>query len=243
MAVLTKCPQCETVFRVSAEQLRAAGGWVRCGRCATEFNAVAKLTDSREDRAIAINLDDGPKPEAELRNLVVTGDRPSGGPGRRFRDGGWRNTLWGLGTVLLALLLADQYLWQNQPSLARSPEWRPWMVEFCKLSDCEVAEYRQLDLLELRKRDLRMDPDRRGVLIVNAILVNRAAMEQAFPVVELSLKDKHHHTIARRRFQATTYMGSGFDAGDHMTPEIPYHLRLELLIPGDSPANFGFRFL
>jgi len=101
MAVLTKRPQCETVFRVSAEQLRAAGGWVRCGRCATEFNAVAKLTDSREDRAIAINLDDGPLPESELRNLVVAGER-SAGPARQFREGGWRNTLWGIGVIALA---------------------------------------------------------------------------------------------------------------------------------------------
>ena len=242
MAVLTKCPQCETVFRVSAEQLRAAGGWVRCGRCATEFNAVAKLTDSREDRAIAINLDDGPQPETELASLVVAGDRTAG-PARRFREGGWRNTLWALGSLALLLLLADQYLWQQQASLARDPQWRPWIVCFCNISGCEVKPFRELDALELRKRDLRMDPDREGILIVNAILVNRAVMPQAFPLVELTLKDRNNHAVATRRFPASDYLNANPGAANSMTPEVPYHLRLELLMPESEPMNFGFRFL
>lgn len=243
MAVLTKCPKCETVFRVSAEQLRAAGGWVRCGRCATEFNAVAKLTDSREDRAVAINLDDANKPESELRNLVVTGDRSGGGAGRRFRDGGWRTALWSIGSLALLALLGAQYLWNNQATLALDPEWRPWVEQFCGVSGCEVAEYHDLDALELRKRDLRLDANRRGVLIVNAILVNRAPMQQAFPTVELNLKDRKNKVVASRRFQAHTYMGSSFDTSDPMTPETPYHLHLELLMPEGDPVNFGFQFL
>ena len=240
MAVLTKCPQCETVFRVSAEQLRAAGGWVRCGRCATEFNAVAKLTDSREDRAIAINLDDGPRPEAELANLVITGDRAVG-PARRFREGGWRNTLWTIGSIALLLLLAGQYLWQQHASLARDPQWRPWIVRFCNISGCEITPFRELDALELRKRDLRLDPNRDGVLIVNAILVNNAMMAQPFPVVELKLKNRDNHTVATRRFPASAYRGTNTNVS--MTPGIPYHLRLELLMPESEPVNFGFRFL
>lgn len=242
MAVLTKCPQCETVFRVSAEQLRAAGGWVRCGRCATEFNAIAKLTDSREDRAIAINLDDGPQPEAALENLVVAGDRAAG-PARRFREGGWRNTLWTLGSVALLLLLAGQYLWQQQASLARDPQWRPWIVQFCNISGCEVKPFRELDALVLRKRDLRMDPQRTGVLVVNAILVNRAVMEQPFPLVELKLKDRNNRTVATRRFPVDEYLNADSSEAGQMSPEVPYHLRLELLMPDGEPVNFGFRFL
>ena len=243
MAVLTKCPQCETVFRVSAEQLRAAGGWVRCGRCATEFNAIAKLTDSREDRAIAINLDDGPKPETELRNMVVTGERPGGGPARRFREGGWRTTFWTIASAALLVLLVSQYLWKNQAELAGTPDWRPWIEQFCDLSGCEVAAYRKLDALSLRKRELHLDPERPGVLVVNAILVNRASMPQSFPTVELDLKDAKNRIIASRRFPANTYMGDGFDASGNMAPGTPYHLHLELMMPAGEPVNFGFRFL
>lgn len=37
--MLTRCPACQTVFRVSPEQLAARGGRVRCGHCLNAFNA------------------------------------------------------------------------------------------------------------------------------------------------------------------------------------------------------------
>ena len=43
--VYTQCSKCETVFRLSAETLRAAGGQVRCGRCGEVFNALARLAE------------------------------------------------------------------------------------------------------------------------------------------------------------------------------------------------------
>jgi len=43
--VYTQCAKCETVFKLSAEVLRAAGGQVRCGRCGEVFNALARLAE------------------------------------------------------------------------------------------------------------------------------------------------------------------------------------------------------
>src|SRR3974390_1520290 len=43
--VFTQCSKCETVFRLSAEVLRAAGGQVRCGKCGEVFNALAHLAE------------------------------------------------------------------------------------------------------------------------------------------------------------------------------------------------------
>src|SRR5580704_13890098 len=44
-AVYTQCSKCETVFKLSAEVLRAAGGQVRCGKCGEVFNALARLAE------------------------------------------------------------------------------------------------------------------------------------------------------------------------------------------------------
>ena len=41
----TQCLKCETVFKLSAEVLRAASGQVRCGRCGEVFNALARLAE------------------------------------------------------------------------------------------------------------------------------------------------------------------------------------------------------
>jgi predicted Zn finger-like uncharacterized protein len=43
--VYTQCPDCATVFRVTADALRAAHGDVRCGICSTTFNALENLSE------------------------------------------------------------------------------------------------------------------------------------------------------------------------------------------------------
>jgi len=43
--VYTQCSKCETVFKLSAEVLRAASGQVRCGKCGEVFNALARLAE------------------------------------------------------------------------------------------------------------------------------------------------------------------------------------------------------
>ena len=44
MSMYTRCPHCETHFRVSREQLQVSCGQVRCGRCERAFDAFATLT-------------------------------------------------------------------------------------------------------------------------------------------------------------------------------------------------------
>jgi predicted Zn finger-like uncharacterized protein len=43
--LFTRCPECDTTFRVTDETLKKANGQVRCGRCASVFNAYAELHD------------------------------------------------------------------------------------------------------------------------------------------------------------------------------------------------------
>ncbi len=43
--MLTRCPACETNFRVTAEQLKARSGRVRCGACQHVFNALDSLIE------------------------------------------------------------------------------------------------------------------------------------------------------------------------------------------------------
>lgn len=44
MSLLTRCPRCSTLFRVTPTQLEARGGKVRCGRCMNVFDAFQALT-------------------------------------------------------------------------------------------------------------------------------------------------------------------------------------------------------
>jgi predicted Zn finger-like uncharacterized protein len=43
--MFTVCPKCALILVVTAEDLRVAQGYVRCGRCSSVFNALARLTE------------------------------------------------------------------------------------------------------------------------------------------------------------------------------------------------------
>jgi predicted Zn finger-like uncharacterized protein len=43
--MLTRCPQCQTMFRILPEHLKVRQGRVRCGRCRAEFNALETLIE------------------------------------------------------------------------------------------------------------------------------------------------------------------------------------------------------
>jgi predicted Zn finger-like uncharacterized protein len=43
MSLITRCPACQTSFRIVTDQLRVSEGWVRCGQCQEVFNAALQL--------------------------------------------------------------------------------------------------------------------------------------------------------------------------------------------------------
>lgn len=43
MSLITRCPACQTMFKVVPDQLRISEGWVRCGQCAEIFNAAQTM--------------------------------------------------------------------------------------------------------------------------------------------------------------------------------------------------------
>ena len=49
MKMITRCPACTTMFKVVPDQLRLAGGWVRCGQCMAVFDAQAHMVPAEED--------------------------------------------------------------------------------------------------------------------------------------------------------------------------------------------------
>src|SRR5262245_66099972 len=51
--LFTRCPDCGTTFRVTDDALKKANGQVRCGRCASVFNAYTELREPPSDAEAA----------------------------------------------------------------------------------------------------------------------------------------------------------------------------------------------
>lgn len=62
MKFRTTCPHCESVLRLTAEQLEAAQGWAQCGVCATAFNMRPSLAMENGD---PLPLEPAPPPAAD----------------------------------------------------------------------------------------------------------------------------------------------------------------------------------
>lgn len=60
----SQCPECQARFRVTADDLRAAHGTVRCGRCGSAFDALAGLSDTVPPAS-------GPSPAGRMREDVA----------------------------------------------------------------------------------------------------------------------------------------------------------------------------
>ncbi|HXY76429.1 MAG TPA: DUF3426 domain-containing protein [Steroidobacteraceae bacterium] len=60
--MLTVCPKCALTLVVTAADLRAAQGYVRCGRCAAVFNALARLSEDRQSSASGASPEAGSAP-------------------------------------------------------------------------------------------------------------------------------------------------------------------------------------
>lgn len=72
MSLITCCPACQTMFKVSGDDLRVSDGWVRCGNCDGVFDASAHLQvmpAAQEDSAAAPTAGE---PVADLPDAVAS---------------------------------------------------------------------------------------------------------------------------------------------------------------------------
>jgi predicted Zn finger-like uncharacterized protein len=78
MALATKCPHCNTIFRVALDQLKLRGGIVRCGACNEVFDGNAALVEPAPKQPVIIDLPAqqhaAPTTSPELEALIATLD-------------------------------------------------------------------------------------------------------------------------------------------------------------------------
>jgi predicted Zn finger-like uncharacterized protein len=97
----TQCPNCESVFRLTAQALGAAGGQVRCGRCSSQFNALTRLA---EDAAGFDGADDVIDMEARAHNIL---EFPPPAMAREAEQSGEADTVAETGVEIAHLQIID----------------------------------------------------------------------------------------------------------------------------------------
>ena len=70
MSLITRCPACQTLFKVVPDQLRISEGWVRCGSCEAIFDASLHLLADTAQTGAETNPDHGADPLALNSNII-----------------------------------------------------------------------------------------------------------------------------------------------------------------------------
>jgi len=209
MSLVTRCPACGTAFRAQRAQLSARGGSVRCGKCGTVFDGIAALVEEGADQLALepspqLGLFDpsrrqpaGAMPDSDLPLPPFMEDEP--GPRRRW--------LW----VALCLLGFGALAWQavqrfHTELAAAVPESRALLAAACGAAGCELALPRRPDLMSIDSSDLQADPRREGLIVLNAVLRNRARFAQDYPTLELTLTDEGDRPVLRRVLAPRDYL-------------------------------------
>lgn len=159
---------------------------------------------------------------------------------RRRPWGRWLG--WGALNLLALLALAGQYVIYNFDELARQNQYRPWLEQLCPVLGCELPS--RVDIEQIRSSNLvvRSHPDFTGALVVDAIIYNRAAFAQPFPLLEIRFTDISGQVVANRTFKPGEYL-SGELAGQRQMPsQIPIHIALDILDPGARAVSYSLAF-
>jgi predicted Zn finger-like uncharacterized protein len=211
MSLSTRCSVCGTAFRVQREQLSARGGKVRCGKCGTVFDGVAGLVEEGGERLALepspqMGLFDpsrrGPPAEnAGAEDGFVPAFMAEEEPPRRHT---W---LWALAALLALTALGGQVVFSYRAELAAQvPGARPSLEQACRLLGCQVALPRRPELMSIESSDLQADSRREGIIILNAVLRNRARFAQDYPALELTLTDEGDRPLLRRVLAPRDYL-------------------------------------
>lgn len=243
--MLARCPECRTLFRLSATELKAAHGKVRCGICHGVFDALEALVDAKSeaptraapgdatvDRTDGAQAADSTLAQA-LDLTAIEGLVPKHRP-----------SAWGVAAVILLMLWLGQIAWfQGARLLALFPVARPPLEWACAHWHCRLPRYRDPSLIRLVSRDVRVHPRAADALLINALFTNHAGFPQPYPVLQLGLYDTDGQVLAARRFVPKEYLEKHVDPALEMPPGIPVHIVLEVQGPRKNPVSFEFKFL
>jgi predicted Zn finger-like uncharacterized protein len=237
----TRCPHCQTIFRIAEHELRTARGWVRCGVCDGTFDARIALQKELPlaDVGSQSEFDLEPGPSKDLVTGLRLSDLSEPPRARRLTRAGLAG--WAAANLVLLVALSGQLLFVQREAFAQDPTLRPVLVRMCGVVGCELPARRSIDRIDLLRRNVYAHPNVEDALIVDLSFVNDAGFAQPYPVLTVSLGDLRGEALIRRHFRPSEYL-PGIDPDAYMTPGAPVNVTLEVHDPGPATRTFEIDF-
>lgn len=105
------------------------------------------------------------------------------------------------------LLLAGQLVYINRTLIAsQAPELRPTLELACKQLGCKIPLPKDQEYIRTEWSELSFVPEHTNLVQLSATLKNHAPYPQAFPVLEVTLKDADNQVLIRKVFSPKEYL-------------------------------------
>lgn len=251
----TRCPNCQSNYRITDEQLQAALGRAKCSQCGMVFNALQSLKsydgDLTSDDHSASSIKTSPANNEEVEDWGNrTVDRPSESELSLHEAmyGYKRNSLayyspflWFIGILILIVFSIAQTVYYQRYKLIKTPRFQQQVLALCELIPCGKPQFSSINQIKLLERNVFTHPVTSNALMVTGSFVNEAPFPQRLPRMLVSLFDIKGELIANRVFEPEEYLQ---DIGNKTAAEsdIPVQFRLEIVDPGTDALTYEFEF-
>lgn len=224
----TRCSHCKAIFRVTMKELTAAQGKLRCGECASVFNAMDSLSTKlpeQEDPVgdIAFETLDQKK-EEQFINSTATMQGSDEEPESNNKQ--HRKIFVPLLSLALVGLLTGILVTQV------------WLTK-----DYWLKNTRSPDKVKMISRKVFTHPSQPDALIITGAIENTAEYSQPFPYLEARLLDANNQVVALRRFRPHEYI-ENYQQKQLLDSKQQVSIKLKIQDPpGHRAKQFKFSFL
>jgi predicted Zn finger-like uncharacterized protein len=259
----TRCPDCDTKFRITSVALHRASGQVRCGQCSCVFNAFDSLTDTltqiQAAELLAGTITEIPEPEPDAEPTPAAQPLPDARVEEVLEDEPpppqetWHpsepesapeSPRWRIAAAAAACLLALQGAHHFRGDLATVPVIGGAVGGIYSLignpivQPTDPADFTIVNWVATARELDEADDAAPSSLAISAGVRNTSDEAQPYPMLSLELTDRWEETIAARVFTPDEYMGTRLSRTARIRPNTTVTAEFQLVDPG--PDAYGF---
>jgi predicted Zn finger-like uncharacterized protein len=265
MTNVTNCPNCQTQFIVTDEQLNQHNGKVRCGHCLHVFDATEELVDINatevdvvEDTDLApVNVESQVQvnPVEEHENSQISEEASEIVSKALLKDSqaNYFQTIdrqterktrlykWLISSFAVLLLIAavaqSIYFWRSDITIYY-PKLKPLLTQACVKLSCTISLPKKIEFIIIDDSDMQEDADHEGLIHFSSTLINQAGFIQTYPNIELTLTDIEDKPKLRRIFTPKEYLPAHTDVASGLPAGAEIKVKLALTAQDEPVAGY-----
>ncbi len=256
----TQCEKCKAIYHVNMREVTIAKGLLRCGECNAVFNASKNLSTVIPKNYQELQ-DDSDSDNFDIHDQLIQAHRTIPSPPQVHSNKSNHSTIDTHGELVELEINKKRENFQATPQVLSVKESTPKSISKLSINIASflalllVAQFlyknhnlildapvHEPEKIQMLNHNVFAHPNEPDVLLISAQIENMAKSDQAYPVLELSLRDAQSNLVALRRFFPEEYL-TDYKSDHLIPPKTPITLKLKIRDPGKNATHFQFEFL